>query len=830
MFAPDPSNKMFQIAEELVCGSGATVFLTGKAGTGKTTFLKHVKSVCNKNLAVVAPTGVAAINAGGTTIHSFFQLPFGPFNYNETASFFAKLKINNERRQVFRQLELLIIDEISMVRSDLLDAIDVVLRHFRFRHSEPFGGVQVLMIGDMYQLSPVVKEDEWSLIANNYRSHYFFDSRVMQSAPPVHIAFDKIYRQQDDRFVRLLNQIRHNNLDAENWTLLESLYQPHYQRSAGDEHIILTTHNAKADTINGEELKRLRSKAHTFNAKIEGEFSDRNFPTDEELVLKEGARVMFIKNDTEKVRRYFNGKIGVVTRISGDEIFVQCKGDEDEIEVKKETWKNIRYAVNHSSQHMDEDELGSFTQYPLRLAWAVTIHKSQGLTFDKVIIDAGAAFAPGQVYVALSRCTNLDGIVLLSAVPRHRLANDSRVVQFAETKVAQDNLQELLHQARHNYQQKVLLEVFDFSPLINDTQSFIEALQKNSAAFNEHLFTQLDGVVQLMETAQTVAVKFGAFMKAKFTAETYPEETEELQLKIRGAVTHFKKDLAAIRDYFPTLQAETDSKMLAKEYNEGIKNLYLQVALKIHFITAFAEGFSLARYYNAKRGFIAPTFSVNAYAGVTNNDNDTSPHPALHQQLRQLRNEICDRHNLPVYMVASGKTIDELARYLPQTKPELQKISGFGKVNVDKWGPQFLAVIQEYCTEHHLVSQIESKVAKRTRKPKDESAAAATAKEPTHKVSLALFREGKTVAEIAKQRGLAVSTIESHLAAAVAAGDIDPFIFISAEKIKAILKEEQIIKEEGMTAAKIKLGDAISYFDIKLAVQYQKRQSEGAAS
>ncbi|MDB5197725.1 MAG: family ATPase, partial [Flaviaesturariibacter sp.] len=791
-----------------------------------TTFLRHVKSVCNKNLAVVAPTGVAAINAGGTTIHSFFQLPFGPFNYNETASFFAKLKINNERRQVFRQLELLIIDEISMVRSDLLDAIDVVLRHFRFRHNDPFGGVQVLMIGDMYQLSPVVKEDEWSLISANYRSHYFFDSRVMQQAPPVHLAFDKIYRQQDERFVRLLNQIRHNSLDAENMGLLESLYQPHYKRSDGDEHIILTTHNAKADAINSEELKRLRSKAHSFKAKIDGEFSDRNFPTDEELVLKEGARVMFIKNDTEKVRRYFNGKIGEVTRISDDAIFVLCKGDEEEIEVKKETWKNIRYTVNHSSQQMDEDELGSFTQYPLRLAWAVTIHKSQGLTFDNVIIDAGAAFAPGQVYVALSRCTNLEGIVLLSAVPRHRLANDSRVVQFAETEAAGDKLEELLHQARHHYQQKVLLEVFDFAPLINDTQAFIESILKSAESFNESLFSQLDSLVQLMESAQTVAVKFATFMKAKFNTGAYPEEIEELQTKIRGAVAHFNKDLAAIRDFFSAIKAETDSKMLAKEFNEGLKNLYLQVALKAHFIAAFADGFALSRYYSAKRSFAAPHFSVNAYAGVAGSDNNASPHPVLHQQLRQLRNELCDKHNLPVYMVASGKTLDELALYLPQTKPDLQKISGFGKVNVDKWGPQFLETIQAYCAENHLDTQIATKVAKRTRKVKEESAIATPAKEPTHRVTLALFREGKTASEIAKQRGLAVSTIESHLAASVSAGDIDPFIFISAEKIKAILKEEQVIKEEGMTAAKIKLGDDVSYFDIKLAVQYQKRIAE----
>jgi ATP-dependent exoDNAse (exonuclease V) alpha subunit len=341
MQTPDTTNKMFQVAEELVCGSNATMFLTGKAGTGKTTFLKHIRGVCNKNLAVVAPTGVAAINAGGATIHSFFQLPFTPFNYNDTALFFGKLKINSERRQVFRQLELLIIDEISMVRADLLDAIDVVLRHFRFRYAEPFGGVQVLMIGDMYQLSPVVRDEEWSLISGNYKSHYFFDSRVMQQAPPAHIAFDKIYRQQDERFVNLLNQVRNNALDMEGARLLEKLYQPDFQPSKDDEHIILTTHNNKADAVNKERLSRLPAKSHSFIAEIKDEFSDRSFPAEEQLVLKEGARVMFLKNDTEKVRRYFNGKIGVITKISNDEIFVLCSGDEEAIEVRKETWENI---------------------------------------------------------------------------------------------------------------------------------------------------------------------------------------------------------------------------------------------------------------------------------------------------------------------------------------------------------------------------------------------------------------------------------------------------------------------------------------------------------
>ncbi len=821
MQTPDTTNKMFQVAEEMVCGSNASIFLTGKAGTGKTTFLKYIKKVCDKNLAVVAPTGVAAINAGGTTIHSFFQLPFTPFNYNDTALFFGKLKINSERRQVFRQLELLIIDEISMVRADLLDAIDVLLRHFRFRYAEPFGGVQALMIGDMYQLSPVVRDEEWSLILGNYRSHYFFDSRVMQQAPPVHIAFDKIYRQQDERFVNLLNQVRNNILDTEGSKLLEKLYQPHFQPSEDDEHIILTTHNNKADAVNRERLSLLTTKSHLFTAKIDGEFSDRNFPAEEQLVLKEGARVMFLKNDTEKIRRYFNGKIGVITKITNEEIFVLCSGDEDEIEVKKETWKNIRYTINKTNQQLEEDVLGSFTQYPLRLAWAVTIHKSQGLTFDKVIIDAGAAFTPGQVYVALSRCTNMEGVVLLSAIPKHRLANDNRIVEFSQSEVAHDRLQDLLQKAKQVYQQKVVLDIFDFSIIENDAQLFLENTRKNANAFNEDLLPALEKLLEIFKDLQKVAIKFCHFMKEKFVSDVYPEQNEELQAKIKAAVVHFKKEMIQLRTFFKGIKAVTDSKMIAKEFNNDYKNLYLQTALKYHYIFACADGFSITGYYNAKKEFVAPFVSVNAYATASAPQNIQSPHPQLYQELRALRDELCNRNNIPVYLVASGKTLDELVMYLPQTKTELQKISGFGKVNVEKYGDKFLNIIQLFCQTNNLSSQIDKKIPKRERKKKDPE----DTKEASYKISLALFKEGLSVAEIAQKRNFAVSTIEGHLATSVGDGDIDPVIFINAEKMQQILDEQALIAEQGMIAAKNKLGDDFSFFDIRLAMQHLKYTS-----
>jgi hypothetical protein len=675
------------------------------------------------------------------------------------------------------------------------------------------------MIGDMYQLSPVVRDEEWSLISGNYKSHYFFDSRVMQQAPPVHIAFDKIYRQQDEHFVNLLNQVRNNALDAEGSRLLEKLYQPDFQPSKDDEHIILTTHNNKADAVNKERLSRLSAKSHSFTAEIKGEFSDRNFPAEEHLVLKEGARVMFIKNDTEKVRRYFNGKIGVITIISNEEIFVLCSGDEDEIAVKKETWENIRYTINKTNQQLEEDVLGSFTQYPLRLAWAVTIHKSQGLTFDNVIIDAGAAFTPGQVYVALSRCTNMAGVVLLSTIPKHRLANDNRIVEFSQCEVAHDRLQELLQKAKHVYQQNILLDIFDFSILVNDAQSFLDSAKKNVDAFNEDLLPALDKLLDLFKNLQKVATNFCHFMKARFGADVYPEQNEELQNKIKAAVVHFKNEMIQLRSFFKSINAVTDSKMIAKEFNDSYKNLYLQTALKYHYIIACADGFSITRYYNAKKEFVAPLVSVNAYATASAASFAPSAHPQLYQQLRELRDELCNRNNIPVYLVASGKTLDELVMYLPQSKSELQKISGFGKVNVEKYGNQFLSIINIFCLANNLSSQIDKKIPKRERKKKNEEV---STKETSYKISLALFKEGLSVAEIAQKRNFAVSTIERHLATSVGDGDIDPVIFINAEKLQQILNEQALIAEQGMAAAKNKLGDNFSYFDMRLAMQIIK--------
>ena len=822
MSQQDQSNIIFKLAEDLVCSSNKNIFLTGKAGTGKTTFLRHIKTFCSKNLAIVAPTGVAAINAGGTTIHSFFQLPFGPFDYNETKLFFSRIRINNERRQVFRQLELLIIDEISMVRADLLDAIDVMLRHFRFRPLEPFGGVQVLMIGDLYQLSPVTARGEWELVSNNYPGQYFFDSRVMRQYPPVSIAFDKIYRQQDENFVNLLNQVRNNDLDDKGIKLLQSLYKPDFKTEDHESHIILTTHNATANRINTTRLNKLESKPFSFNATIEGEFNEKNFPADQCLTLKEGARVMFIKNDPEKEKRFYNGKIGTVLKLSDKEIIVRCDNEDEDIIVPKETWKNIRYAIDKTTQQLQEDLLGSFSQYPLRLAWAVTIHKSQGLTFNKVVVDAGAAFTSGQVYVALSRCTSLDGMVLLSPIARHALINDQRVVEFTSNHLAQDRLNLLLVDARNHYQQELLLQLFDYNTIHVDAKEIETFVEEKKDSFSQSLQTQLQTYLQQLSTLHKTSLHFIEFIKRRFAIHSNISKDDELQSKLKAAAIYFTTEMIKLRDSLRALAPTTDSRIAARELNELLKNHYVSTAYKYHLILSCKNGFSIDEYFKSKKAFTAPSYSANTYSASTSVTEIVSAHPELFKDLKALRDKICNTLNKPAYFVASTKMLTELCAYLPLNTDDLQKISGYGRRNSAAYGEQFLNIIISYCAKHNLASQINLAPPKRQRKERKP----VQDKTPSHHITEDLYKQGHALQEIASQRNLALSTIQSHIARSVGDGRLDPHAFITEEKLNKILNMDDSLFENGISSALPTFGSDYTYFDINLALAYKRANSK----
>ncbi len=825
----DSQNIMFSLAADFVNYSSHPVFLTGKAGTGKTTFLKYIKQHTNKQTAVVAPTGVAAINAGGVTIHSFFQLPFTPYipasqgfapteEMMDKHHLMGRIKVNRERREVFQKLELLIIDEISMVRADVIDAIDVVLRSFRSRHSEPFGGVQVLYIGDMFQLPPVVKEEEWSILSRHYKSPYFFDSKIVNAQPPVHIELNKIYRQNEAVFIDILNRVRNNEMDDASFDKLHDRYDPEFLMPKHDRYIVLTTHNQKADAINAEELSHLKGDSRTYEAEITGDFSDKTYPADATLQLKIGAQVMFLKNDSEK--RFFNGKIGEVTRLEDNAVFVRCSDNDAEIEVKPEKWNNIRYTLNNES--VEEDIIGSYKQMPLRYAWAITIHKSQGLTFERAVIDAGSSFASGQVYVALSRCTTLNGIVLRSRLTPYNMRTDERIVQFAQQKQNYDALMQQLQRSKADYQKETILKLFDFAALVYQSTRVMKVYTDHASSFNEGTAEWLNALCDKISEQEGIAKKFELQLMVLLEREELPEENEALQKRIVSAAAHFIKEWESIYQTIPQSPAITDSKMVALAYNNELRALYHSIALRLVLLRSCVQGFHTEEYNRAKKDFSAANVSVNAYAG-TNEKKIESAHPDLYRQLRQLRDTICADLEVPIYMVCGSAALDEMSTFLPSTPAQLVQITGFGKVKVQQFGERFLRVINKYAEERNLVSTIDDKKAKRQRKEKEKKEEKpAEPKADTKKETFILYKEGKTLKEIAEQRKLSPQTIEGHLAHFVQEGMISVDELVTREKL--VLIEPALEDYDGKTlnSVKTKLGDDVTYGEIKLALAWKE--------
>ncbi|MDQ6610647.1 MAG: helix-turn-helix domain-containing protein [Bacteroidota bacterium] len=825
----DSTNTIFILATDLVNYTSRHIFLTGKAGTGKTTFLKYIKEQAKKNTVIVAPTGVAAINAGGVTIHSFFQLPLSPFipetrgfnlngeEANNKHTLLGRLRLNTERRKILQELELLIIDEISMVRADVLDAIDLVLRHIRGRHLEPFGGVQVLFIGDMFQLPPVVKEHEWSILRDYYQSPYFFDSQVLMEEPPVYIEFTKIYRQSEDVFIGLLNKVRLNQMDDESLEILHKRYQPKFFGEKTEGYILLTTHNEKARDINAEELARIPGKLFTYKAGIDGDFPANAFPADEALQLKIGAQVMFIKNDVSGSRRFFNGKIGVIKQLAADKILVECKDEPEPIEVSKEKWDNIRYSLDKVTRSVSEDVLGSFSQYPLRLAWAITIHKSQGLTFEKAIIDAGKAFAPGQVYVALSRCTSLTGLVLHSRIQSHALFTDSRIVQFNKKLRPLPELSAELVQAKKEYAEKVLLTLFDLTKAITSFKELHSYLVQHQTAFNSEVFTWADALLAKMQSLQATAEKFQAQIKSLFVKL---ERENGLQDRLKKGAQWFTVEIKIVLEVMQQSPATTDSTMHAKEYNETLREAFVHLSQQHFLMQSFGDGFTIDKYQQSRKLFITPAFGVNAYAGAGEKKVDLK-HPSLFYSLKKLRDTLCFKKSVPIYLVAGSKTLDEMATYLPQTIQELEQISGFGKAKVESYGRQFLEIIKAYAGDRNLSSNMVEKGAVRKRKDKGNKEQKTGTKAETFR----LYQEGKTVSEIANERKLTVQTIEGHLSYYVLTGAIKIESLVSWEKVVLI---EPVLKEfkrgNSLLSIKEKLPGTVSFGEIRLVMAYVDSQ------
>ena len=580
----DKGNQYFQLAFDFIEKTNCSLYITGKAGTGKTTFLKYVRTNSSKKMVVVAPTGVAAINATGVTIHSFFQLPFATFIADAPRGFgknsnivdrhllFKNIKINKNKRKLIEELELLIIDEVSMLRADLLDVIDTLLQIFR-NNNKPFGGVQMLFIGDLYQLPPVVKDNERELFSTYYNSPYFFDALVFKKIHLIFIELKKIYRQSEHQFINLLNNIRNNDLTYEDFETLNNRYLPNFEPQANEQYITLTTHNAKADEINKRELDKINEPLFLFNCTIEGEVNEKHFPTEMQLKLKNDSQVMFIKNDSSGEGKYYNGKIAKIIYLNQDAITVQFQNDNEILTIEKETWENIIFEYNEESNSVEEKVIGKFTQYPIKLAWAITIHKSQGLTFEKAIIDAGTSFAPGQVYVALSRCVSLDGVVLLSKINAYAIQNDARIYHFNIKQEPIHVLENILEYESKIYDFTKVSKIFQWQPICNIAQELYErTLAAKALPQNERAIQFSYTLLKRVKEQQQIADKFLQQLQQLYADWEYSRDYQQLISRLQKAIQYFV-NLVYDELYIPTqiFFNEIKNAKRIKKYSEFLK-------------------------------------------------------------------------------------------------------------------------------------------------------------------------------------------------------------------------------------------------------------------
>ncbi len=803
------SNPQLELAFDYVCNTNKNIFLTGKAGTGKTTFLERLKAEPVKRMAVVAPTGVAAINAGGMTIHSFFQLPFGPFLPGSARDAARMRKFSGEKIRLIQSLDLLVIDEISMVRADLLDGIDEVLRRYR-DHYQPFGGVQLLMIGDLHQLPPVVKDEEWYLLREHYPTPYFFSSQALQRSQPVVIELKHIYRQSDDTFIQLLNQVRNNRIDASVLDTLNSRYVAGFQPAEDDAYITLTTHNASAHEINAHRRPALPGRALEFRAGISGDFPTHAYPTDELLELKTGAQVMFVKNDNSREKRYYNGKIGRITRIQEGTIYVRCPDELDTIAVSPVDWDNVKYSLNEQTKEVAEDVIGTFTQYPLKLAWAITIHKSQGLTFERVILDAQAAFAHGQVYVALSRCKSFEGIVLRSRIGSSSVRTDSTVQNFSEAadKNAPDEAQ--LEQAKRAYQHNLILELFGFDALKKGFAHLNRVLLEHESALHPDAYQQFHNIVepagaQVFSTAE----KFRAQLHSFFAQPGLPEANDALQDRIRKAAAWFAEQLKnELAPAIKKVRIVTDNKTVRKAAADTLTQLQREIFVKNATFAAAEQGFSTLAYLRAKTdaelNFQASAAASAPAAGPA--APRTIEHPDLYAALLQWRETAANLLDVDLYDVLPTKTLVQLVQDLPTGMPELKKIKGIGKGKSKAFGAELIGIIRAYCEENDL--------------PTSPLPIPEPPKVDTKTQSFELYKAGKTIDEIAAERGFARSTIEGHLAHFIQLRELDIFTLMKEDDVHTI---DAFFRDNDTTLssdAKAHFGEQYSYGEIKMVLAW----------
>jgi len=749
------------LAARFVNSTNRNVFLTGKAGTGKTTFLHQLAASTHKRYVILAPTGIAALNAKGVTIHSQFLLPFGAFlpekqrpldvpegAFHDQDTLTRRHPLNAVRRNVLREVDLLIIDEVSMLRADVLDAIDFRMRAVRQNRYQPFGGAQVLLIGDLYQLPPVVKDEEWRVMQRYYASMHFFESQVMRQHGYAHIELDKIFRQQDDGFIRILNNLRNNTVTAEDVAELNKHYRAEIGAAESEGVITLTTHNNKADELNQRALAQLSGNARTYEAVIEGEFPQSMFPVLERIELKVGAQVMFVKNDAEKA--YFNGKLARVESIGTGGVTVRMyEGASDTLAkgtylLKRETWENKRYVVDPATKEQKEEVLGTFEQYPIKLAWAITVHKSQGLTFSKAIIDVGQAFAPGQVYVALSRLRGLDGLILRTRIDPSVVSTDRDVVAFSQRGAEQEPLPIQLKARQREYLQQLLTGTFDLGDLLRKVEWTMKDHPETAQFADDSMKTALQVLRDTLRAEEENTHKF----RSQLMRLLSEDKREELLVRIEKGGAYYGDLLQQrMKALFQHLaQAELLSR--TKEYTNALKEIDGMLMKRIATI--------------AKVGYLT-TCILNG---------------------------------------EEVKKQEELERGLAAKRAAM------------------VGEARAWAEEHRPKGKSGKKRARRA--DGDEAAdggaepSARPAKGATYATTYALVKEGMSVEQIAAERSMAKSTIEGHFARGIAEGVLDIDALMPAAERDLIADWMRENPKEGLNGAQKHFEGRFSYGQLRM--------------
>lgn len=796
-------NEKIEMLNRFVQNTDVHIFLTGKAGTGKTTFLRNLSAKSYKRMVIVAPTGVAAINAGGVTIHSFFQLPFGPIvPDSQSLSLLSNMKLSKTKLKIISSLDLLVIDEISMVRADLLDAVDTVLRKVR-RSDKAFGGVQLLMIGDIQQLAPVARQNEWELLQDHYKSVYFFDSHVLQKNPYICVELNHIYRQNDTEFIDILNQVRNNRLDRNNLQILNSRYIPNFKPDDNEGYITLTTHNSQADEINEEKLNAIDSETLTFNAEITGIFPENAYPTKEVLELKVGAQVMFVKNDPSPEKLYYNGKIGKIIAYDKEEgIKVKC--DDEVIDVKPVKWQNFEYTLNEQTNEIEEKEIGSFTQIPLKTAWAITIHKSQGLTFEKVVLNAEMAFAHGQVYVALSRCTSLNGLVLNAKISNNVLYNDNTINTFVDKIPSLEPDEERLRDEETKFHHQTIIDLFTFDELEMQVNKLAKVVRENDNIFGKETADKIaEKRKNFREEIIDVAIRFARqidFIVKSPSQQDNKTTSSYLDERIMKASVYFfdkLNDLETIGD----LIQETDNKAVNTAVKAVLDMIREILYVKTACLHIAKDGFILDKYLEMKNKKIVEAENLKSVKLKTKTI-DKKDKPLLNALLKW-RHEKAVELEKEEHQILPTAVVNRIAELKPVTVKELKSISKLGTTRIKNFGADIINIV------------LESQGFKRCDFDDEESNREMNLSNSVMR-TLELLDEDLTIEDIMKERNLSRSTVENHIVEIVKNGFYEAEDFVSKEHYEIINEYYEETGDPSLSSAREVLGDEFTYFELKI--------------